>query len=114
MTLFREAIQEVQRACINGNLEKAKIILNEHINAHHKTEDDLLNMIRKLLCYQEHLIFANELLKIKETSKEDMMKWNDSDIGIEWPIKEPIVISERDSKGQSFKEFVKKYGGIEL
>ena|SRR3989344_8150980 len=72
MTLFREAIQEVQRACINGNLEKAKIILNEHINAHHKTEDDLLNMIRKLLCYQEHLIFANELLKIKETSKEDI------------------------------------------
>ena len=35
--------------------------------------------------------------------KEDVIKWDDPDIGIKWPIKEPKTISERDLKGQSFK-----------
>ena len=46
-------------------------------------------------------------------NNEDIIKWNDPDIGIEWPIKEPNVISDRDSKGQSLKDFIEKYGGIE-
>lgn len=45
-------------------------------------------------------------------NNEAVIKWDDPDIGIKWPIKVPSVISERDSKGMSFKEFVKKYGGI--
>lgn len=45
--------------------------------------------------------------------KEDNLKWNDPDIKIEWPLKKPVIISERDAKAQSFKEFVEKYGGIE-
>ena len=41
------------------------------------------------------------------------IKWNDPDIGITWPAKNPII-SERDSKAISFKEFVDKYGGLEV
>jgi len=41
------------------------------------------------------------------------IKWNDLDLGIEWPIKNPII-SERDSKAMSFKEFVEKYGGLDV
>ena len=41
------------------------------------------------------------------------IKWNDSDIGINWPVKNPIV-SERDSKAISFKEFADKHGGLEI
>jgi dTDP-4-dehydrorhamnose 3,5-epimerase len=44
---------------------------------------------------------------------EDVIKWNDPDIGIVWPIKEPNVISERDLKGKSFMEFVKNRRGLE-
>lgn len=44
----------------------------------------------------------------------DNIKWNDPDLAIKWPIKIPSDISERDSKAQSFKEFVKKYGGLKI
>ncbi len=41
------------------------------------------------------------------------IKWNDLDIGIIWPVKSPII-SERDSRAISFKEFVDKYTGLEV
>lgn len=44
----------------------------------------------------------------------DNIKWNDPDLAIKWPIKVPADISERDVKAQSFKEFVKKYGGLKV
>lgn len=44
--------------------------------------------------------------------REDIIKWDDPNIGIAWPIKNPTIISERDSKGQSLKEFIDKYGGL--
>lgn len=41
------------------------------------------------------------------------IQWNDTDIGINWPIKNPII-SDRDLKATSFKEFVEKHGGLEI
>ncbi len=41
------------------------------------------------------------------------IKWNDSDIGIIWPVKNPII-SKRDSRAISFKEFVEKHGGLDV
>ena len=41
------------------------------------------------------------------------IKWNDTDLNIEWPIKNPIL-SERDENLMSFKEFTNKFGGIEV
>ncbi len=43
---------------------------------------------------------------------EGVVKWNDPDIGIAWPVKEP-VLSEKDSKAKSLKEFEETYGGLE-
>lgn len=40
------------------------------------------------------------------------IKWNDSDLNIAWPIKEPAVISEKDKNAGNFKEFLKIYGGM--
>lgn len=37
--------------------------------------------------------------------------WNDSEIGIDWGISNPIV-SERDSKHMTFEQFKKTYGGL--
>lgn len=45
---------------------------------------------------------------------EGTIKWNDPDLKISWPIENPSRISEKDSKGQSFKEFVEKFGGLEV
>jgi len=47
-------------------------------------------------------------------NNEDVIKWNDPDIGIKWPVKEPTILSERDSKGQSLKNFIKKHGALEV
>ena len=42
----------------------------------------------------------------------ETIKWNDADLNIAWPTKEPAVISEKDKSAGSFKEFIKKHGGI--
>ena len=42
-----------------------------------------------------------------------IIRWNDPDLGIGWPVNDPIL-SERDSKAQNFSEFIEKYGGLEV
>jgi dTDP-4-dehydrorhamnose 3,5-epimerase len=37
--------------------------------------------------------------------------WNDSDLKIEWPVENPII-SEKDNKLMSFKEFLQKFEGL--
>lgn len=41
------------------------------------------------------------------------IKWDDPNLGIKWPITNPII-SERDQKAMSFNEFVEKYRGIDV
>jgi dTDP-4-dehydrorhamnose 3,5-epimerase len=36
---------------------------------------------------------------------ESQIRWNDPDIGINWPIKENLIISPKDANAQSFKEW---------
>jgi len=40
--------------------------------------------------------------------------WNDPDLNIDWPEKDPkkVIIRERDTKYPTFKEFKEKYGGV--
>ncbi len=44
----------------------------------------------------------------------DNIRWDDPDLAIKWPVKIPADISERDANAQSFKEFIKKYGGLKI
>jgi len=44
---------------------------------------------------------------------EGIIRWNDPDLGIDWPVNNPIL-SEKDSKAKSFREFVEMYGGLEV
>ena len=46
-------------------------------------------------------------------NSEGSIRWNDPDLGINWPVNNPII-SEKDLKAKSFKEFIDKYGGLKL
>ena len=41
---------------------------------------------------------------------EGSIRWNDPDLAIDWPVNNPIL-SEKDAKAKSFREFIEKYGG---
>lgn len=47
------------------------------------------------------------------SDSEGSIRWNDQDLGIYWPVNNPIL-SEKDSKAESFEEFIEKYGGLEI
>ncbi len=46
-------------------------------------------------------------------NSEGSIKWNDPNLEINWPINNPII-SEKDLKAKSFKEFIDRYGGLKL
>ncbi len=46
-------------------------------------------------------------------NSEGSIRWDDPDVGINWPVSNPII-SEKDLKAKSFREFIERYGGLEL
>lgn len=42
---------------------------------------------------------------LRNADAESSVRWNDSDIGVTWPVKDP-VLSEKDAAAQSFKEWL--------
>ncbi len=40
--------------------------------------------------------------------------WNDPELGVEWPLDGKPILSEKDSKAKSFREFIGTYNGLEV
>ncbi len=60
--------------------------------------------------------FSDVLYKVDNyyhPEAESAILWNDPDININWPVKNPII-SKKDSKNICFKEFKQKYFGLEV
>jgi len=47
---------------------------------------------------------------VYDAKTEVGMRWNDPDIGVEWPIQEPLL-SARDQSAESFREFAQRVRG---
>lgn len=43
---------------------------------------------------------------------EEVIRWDDPDIGIAWPLRDPAVLSPRDHHAKSFSEFAAFCGGL--
>jgi len=48
-----------------------------------------------------------------DSDSEGVIRWNDPDLKIKWPVNNPIL-SRKDSKAKSFKEFIETHGGLEV
>lgn len=44
----------------------------------------------------------------------ETIKWDDPDLGIDWPVKEPAAISGKDANARSFREFLESRGAIKV
>ena len=81
--------------------------------------------VKVILSKENNLIFwippgfAHGFLALKDDStlyykatefynkdSEDAIVWNDPDLNIDWEIKEPIIISEKDKNAKSLKDYI--------
>jgi dTDP-4-dehydrorhamnose 3,5-epimerase len=56
----------------------------------------------------EEAIFSYKCTQIYSKQHEDSILYNDPDLNIDWKVKDPVV-SEKDMKAPSFKEYIKKW-----
>lgn len=54
---------------------------------------------------EDNTIFSYKCTNFYDKASEDCLLWNDPDIGIEWPITNPLL-SEKDLQGKHIKDFV--------
>ncbi|MGV8121184.1 MAG: dTDP-4-dehydrorhamnose 3,5-epimerase [Candidatus Xenobiia bacterium LiM19] len=50
--------------------------------------------------------------QIYSPAHQGIIRWDDPDLNIEWPLEGELTISERDASAPSFREFVNTEGGL--
>lgn len=61
----------------------------------------------------EEAEFVYKCTNFYDPSSESGIMWNDKDINIKWPIDDysNVILSDKDQKHQSFKDYIKQTGG---
>ena len=57
------------------------------------------------LTLEDDTIFSYKCTNVYHKASEGSIVWNDPDIGIPWPVENPIL-SDKDRVGPAFKDFV--------
>ncbi|CAI3665187.1 dTDP-4-dehydrorhamnose 3,5-epimerase [Clostridium neonatale] len=73
-------------------------------------------------CAHGYLVLEDSIVSYKCGEKfygeyDDGIMWNDEDINVEWPLdriggEKNMIIADKDKNLQTFKEFMKQYGGF--
>jgi len=53
---------------------------------------------------EDNTVFSYKCTNFYNKASEDCLLWNDEDIGISWPLSDPLL-SEKDLEGKKFKSF---------
>ncbi len=61
------------------------------------------------LVLSESAIFSYKCTNLYDPNDESGIMWNDEKIGVKWPIKDEIILSERDKNNKTFDELGFKY-----
>jgi dTDP-4-dehydrorhamnose 3,5-epimerase len=111
--------------CIKGEILDVFVDLRKNSDTYGKWDSVVLSEGNKKIAFVPRgfahgfctLTDVSEVIyKVDNIYKPDYelgIKWNDPDIGINWGIENP-VLSEKDKKNISLKEFTEKYKGIEI
>tara|TARA_Y100000591_G_C21288631_1_gene430788 strand:- start:31 stop:543 length:513 start_codon:yes stop_codon:yes gene_type:complete len=62
------------------------------------------NFAHGFLCLSKNCAVYYKCTNFRDKSSETTIKWNDRDLNIKWPIKNPIL-SKKDKMGLNFKDF---------
>jgi dTDP-4-dehydrorhamnose 3,5-epimerase len=60
------------------------------------------------LTLEDNTIFSYKCTNTYNKASEDTILWNDPDLAINWQVNDPIL-SEKDTKGKLFKDFVSMF-----
>ncbi len=71
-------------------------------------------------CAHGYLVLEPSIVSYKCSERfyaeyDDGIRWNDPEIGVEWPLEQVgnrIILSEKDQNLQSFRQFAERYGGF--
>lgn len=73
-------------------------------------------------CAHGYLVLEDSIVSYKCSERfyaefDDGIVWNDSDLAVDWPIHkiggvENVILSDKDRHLQSYREFMKTYGGF--
>ncbi|MCL2500903.1 MAG: dTDP-4-dehydrorhamnose 3,5-epimerase [Defluviitaleaceae bacterium] len=112
--------------CLSGSIYD--VIVDLRKNSHTFKKYQAFNLTgenkKQLLipsgCAHGYLVLENSIVSYKCSEKfyaeyDDGIRWNDPDIGIEWPLDKidvDVILSEKDIILQTFAEFMDKYGGF--
>ena len=64
------------------------------------------NFAHGFLCLSSNCGVYYKCTNYRDKKSETTILWNDKDLNINWPIKNPLL-SKKDKKGLDFKEFIK-------
>lgn len=113
--------------CISGLVWDAVVDLRKdsptfmQYRAFELTGDNRSEILVPEGCAHGYLVLEDSVVSYKCAEKfypeyDDGIRWNDQDLKVEWPLDKltetEMILSEKDQELQSFKKFMREYGGF--
>ena len=94
------------------DLRKKSKTFGQHVKLIISDKDDFSfyipeNFAHGLVCLSKECTINYKCSQYRDKKSETTICWNDKDLGIKWPVKNPIL-SKKDNNGINFHDAIKK------